>query len=548
MIKPALDTATAEANEPIQRPRAFRLVPLLVLLVFVGGSVLGVASLLLGGGSVTSPHLGRRSEAAFELPDDIRLPVLVDATEAWGLDGRLAVDDVDSMAGGLAVGDLDNDGDLDLVVTHGSVEIYLWDGTRFGEPQSITGAAVSSTVFDVDLDGWPDVLVARDGTTDLVVWGGSWVTKQMPPQDVTLLAGAAPTSLLLAGELSGDGQIDVVRLGRGAGRGVRDIVWEANPGDPREFSEVALGDDERASLAGELVDVDEDGLLDVWVTRDVGWDIGGDSVYSRRGSADGPWVDIAPDVGADLEVDGMGVTIADLDDDGRLDAYVSDLGDNEVLVRNDHRFERMTDTGAARIRATGAPSTTISSSWASGAIDVNLDGRLDLVVVNGGFAEGGMRNKIPGTEIAVVDSPAILLGIGEGRFVDVWPRMTLLSDTSDRGLTVADVDGDGDDDLLVLSDEGAIRAIENTTSGRTVTVTTAPGCDATGAIVTIETDARTFMTLMRPHSYGGGHSPVVIAGIGDDLDAAISVEWTDGTTTTLSAGLGSERPVVAATC
>ncbi len=513
----------------------------------MGSSVFGIAALLFGFGSVSSPALGRRDETAFELPDDVRLPTLVDSAGAWGLDGRPGIDDVDAMAGGLAVGDLDNDGDLDLVVTHGNVEVYLWDGTRFGQPHTITDAAISSTVADVDLDGWLDLLVAGQGPTDLVVWGGPWIIDAMPPQDVTRLAGAAPTSLLLAGELSGDGHIDVVRLGRGPERGVRDILWQANSDDPREFREVDLGDDERASLAGELVDVDDDGLLDIWVTRDVGWDIGGDSVYSRQGSADGPWTDIASELGAELEVDGMGVTIADLNDDGMLDAYVSDLGDNEVLVRRDRQFEPVVDTGAARIRPPGAASTTISSSWASGATDANLDGRLDLVVVNGGFAEGGMRNKIPGTEIAVADPPAILLGIGDGRFVDVWPQMDLSIDTSNRGLTIADIDGDGDDDYLVLSDDGAVHAFENATRGRTVTVFAAAGCDGTGAKVTIEAGGRIYTTLMRPHSYGGNHSPAVVTGI-DYTSAAIRVEWTNGTVTTLDVEPGLQRSTASAQC
>ncbi len=550
VTKQAPDTGTPgeTANKGrSRRTRAFRSIALLFLLVFVATSVFGVAALVFGVGSISSPALGRREEAAFILPDDVAIPMLVDSTQVWGLNDRPTVAGVDAMAGGLSIGDLDNDGDLDLLVTHGSVEAYLWNGDHYDQPQTLTGAAVSSTVSDVDLDGWLDVLVARDGITDLIIWGGPWIGEAAAPQDVTSLPGAAPTSLLLAGELSGDGLVDVVRLGRGTGRGIPDILWQADPDDPREFREVALGEDRRVSLAAELVDVDEDGLLDIWVTRDVGWDLGGDSVYSRQGEPDGQWVDIASEVGVELEVDGMGVTMADLNGDGALDAYISDLGDNEVLLRDEDRFEAAVETGAARIRPTGAPSTTISSSWAAGATDANLDGRLDLIVVNGGFADGGMRNKIPGTEIAVADPPAILLGIGDGRFVDVWPRMNLSIDASNRGLAVADIDGDGDDDYVLLSDSGVVHAFENVTNGSTVTVEAADGCDPTGAKVTVNTESRTYTTLMRPHSYGGNHSPAAIAGV-SDAAVTVRVEWADGTATMLPLGARTQRSTVIAQC
>jgi hypothetical protein len=56
----------------------------------------------------------------------------------------------------------------------------------------------------------------------------------------------------------------------------------------------------------------------------------------------GAWVDIAADLHADLAIDGMGLTVADLSVDGVLDGYVSDLGDNEILIAGSRASHRPT--------------------------------------------------------------------------------------------------------------------------------------------------------------------------------------------------------------
>jgi hypothetical protein len=71
-------------------------------------------------------------------------------------------------------------------------------------------------------------------------------------------------------------------------------------------------------------------------------------------------------MGVALEIDGMGVTVADLTGDGTLDAYVSDVGENEFLAGGDARFTPWVDSGAARIRPPGTGDTIVSSSWGSG--------------------------------------------------------------------------------------------------------------------------------------------------------------------------------------
>jgi hypothetical protein len=492
-----------------------------------------VAAVLIGVGGVMilnrigddAPQVGQLFETDWsdevgETPE----PALVDATKEWGLADRpTPPDGLSEIAGGMALADLDRDGDLDLLVAQGSAHALMWNGTRFDEPidLDVTEAMTVST-SDVDRDGWVDVLVGGNTVSDRIIWGGPWAEAGETPTDIRKLPGGRPTAALLAADLTGDDRIDIVQLGRGGD--VTDALWVAQPDDPREFLAEPFGTDAGLSMAGEIADVDGDGLLDVWVTRDVGWDVEPDVLYSRNGPDDDRWGDVSGDLGTDLAIDGMGVTLADLDGDAQLDAYLSDLGENDILQSTDNGFAAIGDLGAGRIRPVGADEAVISSSWASGATDVNLDGQLDLVVVNGGFANGKLQNKVPDTSIAQSDPPAVLVGIAGGRFVDMWPRLGIEWNGSSRGLTIGDIDRDGDDDYLVLNTDGTIVALRNEISGESITVAANPACDPTGAVLTVRHEAGVFHSLLAPHTYNGAHSPEAVVGIPAG-DPFVTITW-----------------------
>ncbi len=466
--------------------------------------------------AISNADPGELTEPELTLPPDVPMARFVDATDAWQL-GRVDLGaDVDASAGGVAVADMDNDGDLDLVVANGRAAIVPWENGAYGEPTDLgIDEAVAVTAADVDGDGWTDVLVARRAPEDVIVWGGGTARTSLP--------GGSRSSGLIAADLGGDARLDVLRLGLGEdGQGEPDVIWIAE--DDRSFVWTELPSSDRPSLAAELVDIDEDGLLDIWITRDLGWEMGPDSLFSRRADRAGTWVDIAAELGTALEVDGMGITVADLDADGSLDAYVSDLGDNEVLVNRDGAFEQLDDTGAARIRPPGASQAVVSSSWASGAADFNLDGRLDLAVANGGFPGRSIVNKIPDTEIAVDEAPAVFIGDGSGRFVDMWASFDIDSTLVARGMSVADLDNDGDDDIVMTGPSGALRAFRNDAVGPSLAVRLGPGCRVAGAVVDVRRGDVTFRTLIAPNSYAGAHGTDAIIGtLGSPVEVAVEI-------------------------
>jgi len=477
-------------------------------------------------GDTPGPAIGRLSEPTADLPGTVPPAHFADATVELGVTSPVGGSFSNPMGGGVAATDLDSDGRVDLAVAHGDLAVMRGMPAGFAAARVVSfGDAVSVTAADVDLDGQPDLLVARTGNHDTIVWGGPWVVDGTPPL-TTDIVGGRPSSQLLAGDVSGDSAVDIVRIG--SSRGPSDAIWTASLDNPREFDRAPLPGGDRISLTGELADVDGDGLLDIWITRDVGWDIGPDAVFSRRGEPTGTWTDIAPELGTSLRIDSMGLTLADLDGNGGLDAYVSDLGDNEILLSVDGRFEPAGSVGAARIRPPGSAESVVSSSWASGAADFNLDGILDLVVVNGGFPDGGVRNKIPGTSVAVADPPAIMLGTGNGTYVDVWPSFGMSWTTADRGMAIADLDGDGDDDIVTVGVDGTVTILRNNVLGSSVAVSVESGCDTAGMVFTSLSGNGRFERLLAPHSYGGSHSPVAVVGVVDGASVDVSVRTPSG--------------------
>lgn len=469
------------------------------------------------------PVVGRLSEAVRDRPHDVPATELFPATRLWGL-GDADFSGVDPMSGGLTLADLDGDGDLDLVAANGEALVFFWEGSGYSSPVSLgVDRAVAVNARDLDGDGWPDLVIARAGDADTIVWGGPWGVRGMAPGQTTSLAGGDPSAVLIPADFDGEGGLEVVRLSRGEARHSADVIWSATVGEPRSFTSAELPQVGRISLAGAIFDADSDGLLDIWVTRDVGWDQGGDSVYSRT---DGSWTDMAAELGADLAIDGMGITLADVDGDAKIDAYISDIGDNELLVGIDRGFGPGPELGIGRIRPVGASDRVVSSSWGSGAADVNLDGRLDLVVTGGGFPDSAVRNKIAGSSIAEQEPPAILLGLDTGAFVDDWSSSGIELETVGRAMVLGDVDGDGDTDIVMMSNDGHLTALRNESTGASVTIDVDESC-GDGLVISVDTAVGRFVSVIPGHTYGGSHARQVIVGT-NGVEATISVRWPDG--------------------
>jgi hypothetical protein len=346
-----------------------------------------------------------------------------------------------------------------------------------------------------------------------VAWGRDWFDAADAP--ITRLDVGGIVTGVVPVALGGASEVELLVLGYGGAEATPDLLISMTGREPGAV--VELPGSTRKSMVAEIADIDDDGLADIWVGRDVGWATGADSLYSRQGDATGPWIDVAATLGTDLAIDAMGLTIADLNNDARLDAYVSDLGDNELLIRGDTGFETRFDSGAARIRSAGAPDNEISRSWGSGAADINLDGRLDLVVVNGGFDEISVQNKVVNTFILGDDPPAILLGTSDGQFYDAWVDVGFAWAGRSRGLSLGDIDGDGDTDMIVVDHGGGMHALRNDVEAVGTVVSGVPGCLADGSLIVFSEDNRTWSVPVHQQSFLGAHAPEVVVPQGASL-------------------------------
>ncbi|MEL6545769.1 MAG: VCBS repeat-containing protein, partial [Myxococcota bacterium] len=339
---------------------------------------------------------------------------------------------------GVAVGDVDRDGDLDVFVANvGLDELLLNDGRgRFNKardagvsgPPSWSSCAV---FLDFDRDGWLDLFVcdyvnARDGYEKQC---------QNPSGGVEYCGplAAAPTSDRLFRNL-GDGRFEDVS--RAAG--------------------ISLAP---SSALGVLArDFNGDGWVDLYVANDQRpnhlWLNSGKGTFKEEGYL----VGVAVNSSGRPEAS-MGVDSADIDDDGDLDVFLTHLiGETNTLYVNQ-------GTGVFQDRST-ASGLGLPSHWTTGFgagfVDADMNGTLDLLVLNGAVQriEALVRK---GDPFPYHESNALFLNRGLGRFEPAPSAVAPDLAASDvaRAAAFGDLDNDGDEDIVTTSIRSPLKVFVN---------------------------------------------------------------------------------------
>ncbi|GAB3575461.1 hypothetical protein GCM10027345_10770 [Hymenobacter daeguensis] len=350
-----------------------------------------------------------------------------------------------SSIGSVATGDVDGDGDLDLLLvnTTGSAVNRLLNGSdatgsntgTFGSAQAIAvaGGPMGVALADVDGDGDLDLLTANSNSTSslsVCLNGGNATGSNTgtfgSPQNIGL--GSTPQGLAV-GDVDGDGDQDVVTVSQyGNAVSVRLNGGDAtgsNTGTFSNGSNLTVGNNPSRVALG---DVDNDGDLDLLVANYGNSPIaillnGGDATGSNTGTfSNGGGV-----VGSSYC---YGLALGDIDGDGDLDIIVGGGGNNIIIFRNG---------GDATGSATGIFSNTqaVTTASATGTLtmgDVDADGDLDVVITS--------TNR---TYLTVALNGSDASGSNTGVFGGLQ-FCTVAGVPSD--VVLGDLDGDGDLDAL----------------------------------------------------------------------------------------------------
>jgi len=331
---------------------------------------------------------------------------------------------------GVCAGDYDNDGHPDLLVTYwGQNRLYHNDGGRFTDVTERAGLrtprkwSTSCAFLDYDRDGRLDLFVASYIDFDPAA-------TPKPESGLCRYRGLP----VACGPPGLPGARNV--LYRNRGDGAFEDVSERS-GITRASGTYALG--------VSTMDFDDDGWTDLYVADDSS----PSALY--RNNRDGTFTDIAVRAGCAYSQDGkaqagMGVAVGDYDRDGRMDIFKTNFaGDTSTLYRN---------TGAGlcedRTFPAGLGLNTRWLGWGDAFVDLDNDGWLDLLLVNGHVYPEVRQLK---SEAGYEQPKIAYRNLGNGRFEDVTARVgePLTIPKAARGAAFGDIDNDGGVDVAIAN-------------------------------------------------------------------------------------------------
>jgi hypothetical protein len=411
---------------------------------------------------------------------------------------------------GVATGDYDNDGWVDLYVTaYGGNILYRnrGDGT-FEDVTSHAGVgaggwSTSAGFFDYDRDGRLDLFVTRYLEWDFAV-GSIYCGEQRSG----FRAYCHPDNF----------------------KGIRNILYRQRPDGTFEdtTAQARIDDFEGKGLGVAFADFDGDGWTDVFVANDSVRQ----SLYHNQKNGTFENVALLSGVGYDEDgkpFAGMGVDAADYDNDGLPDVFITTLSNETYPLY--HNNGDMSFTYVTRRLGVGQI-TLLYSGWGTRFIDVDRDGWRDVFV-----AQGHVLDTVEKTSSYLTyKQPALLMLNTSKAFVNIsagaGPAFSM--PLAARGAAFGDLDNDGDMDVVLTTIGGPPIILRNdATKNHWVGLTligTKSNRQGIGARLVIDQGLRKqYVELSTASSYLSAQDPRVLVGLGASADAPeVEIRWPSG--------------------
>ena len=460
----------------------------------------------------------------------------------------------ESTGPGCAFFDYDNDGWLDIyLVNSGQSDFYkpaaplsnaLYRNNRDGTFTDVTvqagvkggGFGMGVAAGDYNNDGFPDLYVTQYGTSVLYRNNGDGTFTDVTREAGVGVQGWASSAVWF--DYDNDGYLDLfvcqfAQFDKATGCGVGSDgkrhyciprifppspSWLFHNNGNGTFTDVSRDSRIMEHLGkawgAVAADLNNDGKLDLFVSNDTVPNF----LFMNRGNGRFEEVGLAADVAYSADGrarSGMGVDAADFDQDGWMDLFVSNI-DEEIFSLYHNQKDGTFDDQAMQLGVGMA--TRWMSGWGVKFFDYDNDGDLDLFLANG-FPDDLVEEF--SSEVKYRE-PLLLFHNVAGKFVDVSESSGPVFGKafSARGMSVGDFNNDGGSDVLVAVNDGAPVLLRNNVGKENHwlgirLIGTKSNRDAIGARVTYKAgDLTRSRTKVGGGSFMSSHDPRLILGIG----------------------------------